>query len=147
MANTESVSHDDLIVCACGGQDLTLRDAIEAALFRGQLEPQWQQFLVGLAAEAKATNEDLELDEDAIDAAAEQFRYDHDLITAEETEQWLAGRGLTLDDFGDYFGRQASLTAVGEEEAAAEDLTYGSAPDDLRQLFAVEVILSGDLDR
>ena len=47
----------------------------------------------------KADEQDLEFDDDAIDAAAERFRYDHDLITAEETEQWLAGRGLALDDF------------------------------------------------
>ena len=27
---------------------------------------------------------------------SEQFRYERDLITAEETERWLADRGLTL---------------------------------------------------
>jgi len=146
MANTESVSHDDLVVCACGGQDFTVRDAIEAALFRGQLEPQWQHFLMGVAAEAKASNEDIELDEDAIDAAAEQFRYEHDLITAEETEQWLATRGVTLDDFGSYFARQSLIRTIGDD-ITPEEIDYVSAPHDLRQLFAVETILSNDIDR
>jgi len=146
MANTESVSHDDLVVCACGGQDFTVRDAIEAALFRGQLEPQWQHFLVGVAAEAKATSDDIELDEDAIDAAAEQFRYEHDLITAEETEQWLAMRGVTLDDFGSYFARQSLIQTIGDE-VTPDEIEYADAPHDLRQLFAVETILSNDIDR
>ncbi len=146
MANTESVSHDDLVVCACGGQEFTARDAIEAALFRGQLDDLWQPFLRRVAAEKQADSAEMELDEDAIDDAAEKFRYDHDLITAEETEQWLAMRGLTLDDFGGYFARQTCLNALGEE-VTAEEIGYLSAPDELRQLFAAEIILSGDLDR
>lgn len=146
MANTESVSHDDLVVCACGGQEFTARDAIEAALFRGQLDDLWQPFLRRFAAEKLADESDTDLDQDAIDTAAEQFRYHHDLITAEETELWLAGRGLTLDDFGGYFSRQACLEAW-EAEVAAEEIDYLRAPYDLRQLFAVDVILSGDLDR
>ncbi len=146
MANTESVSHDDLVVCACAGQEFKARDAMEAALFRGHLNDLWQSFLQRIAAEKKADEADLELDEDAVDALAEQFRYDHDLITAEETEQWLTMRGLTLDDFGGYFTRQTCLNAFGDE-VTAEEIDYLSAPDDLRQLFAVELILSRDLDR
>ena len=106
MANTESVSHDDLAVCACGGQDYTARDAIEASLFRGELDAKWQSFLQRIAAEKHTSETDMDLDEDAIDSAAEQFRYRNDLITAEETEQWLAMRGLSLDDFSDYFMRE-----------------------------------------
>jgi hypothetical protein len=147
MANTESLSHDDLIVCACGGQEFTARDAIEAALFRGELHGLWRLFQQRVAAEKQAEEAEQELDEEAIDAAAEQFRYEHDLITAEETEQWLSVRGLTLDDFGDYFARQTCLNALGEEEVAFEELEYLAAPNDLGQIFAADLILSGDLDR
>jgi hypothetical protein len=146
MANIESVSHDDLVVCACGGQEFAARDAMEAALFRGQLNVPWQTFLRRIAAEKQADETDLELDDDVIDAAAEKFRYDHDLITAEETEQWLAVRGLSLDDFGTYFSRQACLDAL-DEKVTSEPIDYLSAPHELRQLFAAELILSGDLDR
>ena len=146
MANTESVLHDDLVVCACAGQEFKARDAMEAALFCGHLNDLWQSFLRRVAAEKQADEADMELDEDAIDAAAEQFRYDHDLITAEETEQWLTMRGLTLDNFGGYFARQTCLHALGDD-VTPEEIDYLSAPDDLRQLFAVELILSGDLDR
>jgi hypothetical protein len=146
MANTESVSHDDLVVCACSGQDYTARDAIEAALFRGDLAAVWERFLQRVAAEKQADTAEMDLDEDSIDSAAETFRYQHDLITAEETEQWLVMRGLTLDDFSDYFARQYCGKAL-EDKVQAEPLEYLAAPDELRQLFAAELILSGDLDR
>jgi hypothetical protein len=145
MANTESVSHDDLVVCACGGQDYTARDAIQAALYRGELDPLWREFLHRMAAEKQADMTEMDLDEEAIDSAAEQFRYHHDLITAEETEQWLVIRGLSLDDFSDYFVRQYCSHALGAK-VTAEEMDYLSAPEELRQHFAAELVLSGDLD-
>jgi hypothetical protein len=146
MADTQSVSHDDLVVCTCGEQEYKARDAIDTALFRGELEPSWTQFLRCLKAEKRADELELELDDDAIDTAAEGFRYNHDLITAEETEQWLATRGLTLDDFGDYFARQHWPGAI-EEEIEPDDINFASAPPELRELFTAELILSGELDR
>jgi hypothetical protein len=145
MADTELVSHDGLVVCACGGQEYSARDAIEAALYRGELEAKWRDFLHRVAAEKKADESDMELDEDAIDSAAEAFRYQHDLITAEETEQWLAARGLSLDDFADYFARQYCGNTL-TDDFAAEEVDFLDAPDGLRQLFAAEVLLSNDID-
>jgi hypothetical protein len=144
MANTESVSHDDLVVCACENHEYKARDAIEAAYFRGQLDSLWQEFLRRVAAEKQADQDDMELDDDAIDSAAEGFRYDHDLITAEETEQWLAARGLNLDDFSDYFARQYCGNALSDVEP--EMIDFVSAPPDLRNLFTADLILSGDMD-
>ena len=51
MADTESVSHGDLIVCACGSKEYCARDVIEAAFFRGEAEPVWTEFLRGAAAD------------------------------------------------------------------------------------------------
>src|SRR5262245_17796162 len=106
MSSTESVSPHDVIVCACGTQGYTARDAIDAALFRGELEEKWQAFLSHIAAEERADELELELDQSAISAAAEDFRYRNDLITAQETEAWLANRGLTFDNFSEYFARR-----------------------------------------
>src|SRR5205823_11574732 len=132
-------------VCACEGQEYKARDAIDAAHFRGQLDSLWQEFLRRVAAEEKSDEEEVELDEAVIDSAAEAFRYQRDLITAEETEQWLSIRGLNLDDFSDYFARRYWGNKL-EGEITASDTPYVSAPDDLRSLFAAELILSGDLD-
>lgn len=145
MSSTESVSPHDVIVCACGTQEYTARDAIDAAIFRGELEDKWQKFLRHLAAEARADELELELDESAISAAAEEFRYKHDLITAEETEAWLANRGLTFDDFSDYFARQYCVGAV-REGFSPERIGYAAAAPELRDLFIAELILSGELD-
>ncbi len=145
MSSIESVSPHDVIVCACGAQEYTARDAIAAAIFRGEFEEKWQTFLHHVAAEGRADELELELDESAISAAAEEFRYRHDLITAEETEAWLANRGLTFDDFSDYFARQYCVGAV-DEGFSPEQIGYTSAGPELRELFVAELILSEALE-
>jgi hypothetical protein len=145
MPSTESISHYDLIVCACEDQEYTARDAIEAAIFRGELDAKWKKFLHRVAAEKQADELDLDPDEPAISGAAEAFRYEHDLITAEETEAWLENRGLTFDDFSDYFTRQYYAGAL--HDIVPGEVEYASASSELRQLFVAELILSGELDR
>jgi hypothetical protein len=132
-------------VCACGTQEYTARDAIDAAIFRGELEDKWQTFLRHVGAEERADELELELDESAISAAAEEFRYRHDLITAEETEAWLANRGLMFDDFSDYFARQYCASAI-DENLSLDQIGYASAGPELRHLFVAELILSGALE-
>src|SRR6266568_3721970 len=145
MPGTESVSHHDLVVCACGEQEYTAGDAIDAAIFRGELDKKWEKFLHVVAAENRADELEVDLDEAAISAAAEAFRYQHDLITAEETETWLANRGLTFDDFSDYFTREYCASAV-RENISPEKVGYDSAAPELRELFVADLILSGELD-
>jgi hypothetical protein len=132
-------------VCACGTQEYTARDALDAAIFRGELEDSWQKFLHGVAAEERADELELELDESAISAAAEEFRYQYDLITAEETEAWLANRGLTFDDFSDYFARQYCIGAV-REELSPKEIAYTSAASEMRELFIAELVLRGTVE-
>jgi hypothetical protein len=120
-------------------------DAVDAAIFRGELQEKWQAFLRHVAAEERADELELELDESAISAAAEEFRYRHDLITAEETERWLSNRGLTFEDFSDYFARQYCVHAV-DEGLSPERIGYTSAAPELRDLFVAELILSGALE-
>jgi hypothetical protein len=145
MSSTESVSPHDVVVCACGTQEYTARDAVDAAIFRGEIEEKWQTFLRNVAAEGRADELELDLDESAISAAAEEFRYRHDLISAQETETWLANRGLTFNEFSDYFARQYCVGAVGED-LSPERIGYTSAAPELRDLFMAELILSGALE-
>ena len=146
MPETDSVSHDELAVCGCGGKEYKARDAVDSAVFRGQLATLWQDFLLRMKADQRADELELDIEGDALDSAAEAFRYQHDLITAEETEQWLAVRGLNLDDFADYFARQYWPGAL-EEKIEPDDIDLISAPADLRQMFMAELILSDQLDR
>ena len=84
-----TASLESKVIFLCADRAFTVRDLIDAALFRGELELVWKDLLRLVAAERKADAEELEFDDEAIDSAAEQFRYQRDLITAEETEQWL----------------------------------------------------------
>jgi len=145
MPIRESISHHDLVVCACGNQEYTARDAIDAAIFRGELDVEWKEFLHRVKAERRGDELELDLDESAISSAAEAFRYEHDLITAEETEMWLANRGLSLDDFSNYFARNYYASTL-DEDIVPDEIEYNSASAELRQLFIAELILSGELD-
>ena len=69
----------------------------------------------------------------------------HDLITAEETEAWLANRGLTFDDFSDYFARQYCVGAI-NEGFSPKQIEYAFAAQELREPFVAELILSGTLE-
>jgi hypothetical protein len=146
MATTARISGLDLVVCACGGREYTVGDAIDAALFRGELEDKWKKFLRDVAAEIRADELDLDVDEASVSAAAEVFRYEHELITTEETQAWLTSRGLTIDDFSDYFTRRYYAGAI-RENVVSDEIEYHSAPAELRQLFIADLILSGELER
>jgi hypothetical protein len=146
MAITESTSGLHLLVCTCGEREYTARDAIDAAIFRGELDVKWKEFLHEIAAESRADELELEADESVISSAAEAFRYEYDLITAEETEAWLSNRGLTLDDFADYLTREYYASTL-HEEIIPDEVEYRSADAELRQSFLAALILSGELDR
>jgi hypothetical protein len=145
MSDPPTTPIDNKVIFVCGDRDFRVRDVIDAAHFRGELEPEWRNLLRRIAAERKADEQDLECDDEAIDQAAEQFRYEHDLITAEEAEHWLAERGLTLSDFSTYFVRHYWAEKWDDIEPEAAD--FLSAPSDLRELQTNELILSGELDR
>lgn len=144
MAEVETNAIDSRVVFSSGEDAFRVRDLIDAAHVRGEVTPLWRELLHLVAAEGKADASGLEADDDAIDAAVEQFRYQHDLITAEETERWLSEHSLTLGDFGSYFVRHYwGETAA--EDTAADD--YLEASPDLRELLTMELILNGELDR
>lgn len=110
---------------------------VAAAHFRGELDEPWLRLLVGLAAEEQAAERELEPDDDAMQTLSDEFRSDRDLITAEETEQWLEQRGLTLEDFSDFFVRKYwddRLGAKIEPEASK----YDAAPDEQRDCAPTE---------
>jgi hypothetical protein len=146
MADIEPVSREELVLCVCRHSEYRTGDALDAAIFRNELNSSWQKFLRNLNAERTATERDLEEDDNAINEMAELFRYEHDLITAEETEKWLRHRGLTLEDFTDYFSRRYWGTAL-EQEDAPKLVDLVSASDGLRDLFIAELIFDGELDR
>src|SRR5205823_14247606 len=85
-----------------------------------------------------ANEQGLEADESAVDAAAIAFRYQHDLITAEETERWLETRGAALGEVGEYFARQYwCRTYSGATQAPAS--SYETAAAEAKDRFLVDL--------
>lgn len=146
MATTVPAQKEDRIVFTAGLSSFSVRDVIEAAHFRGEIVAFWNDLLAGREAEQEARERGMEADEAALDAAAIDFRYRYDLITAEETEQWLDARGLTLGDFSEFFAREywakGAASRRGQERAQ-----FAEASPEERELLAVELVLRGELDR
>lgn len=131
-------------VLSCREIAYTDRDVTDAALFRGELQPIWDELIRCI--ECRNQSGDTEMDEAALDAAVEKFRYDHDLITEEETEQWLEARGLTMDDFGGYFSRRFWGDQFRDKvEPPATD--YVSASPEMRGLLRAELYFSDNFNR
>ncbi len=146
MASSVPALKESRAVFSRGSRDYTVRDVIDAAHFRGEVAPLWQEFLRRKEAAKRGEESDAELDASAIDEAAIAFRYNYDLITAEETEAWLEARRLTLSDFSEYFARvEWGKTSAGRGEASA--FPFEDSDEETRDLFVVDLVLSGELDR
>lgn len=104
MADIPVSVKEGTAVFRCGSASYDDLDVIHAAWFRGELQPLWNELLRRIECEEAAG--DAEPDDATIESAVEQFRYDHDLITAEETEKWLEARELSLEDLSAYFSRR-----------------------------------------
>lgn len=119
-------------------------DVLLAAHLRGDWPALETQIRQGLACQ-RALDEDDEsdgADQQAVDAAAAEFRYARDLISAEETEAWLAARGLTSEAWLDYIERGV-LRAERAEEMHDLVERYPVTDDEVAALTWVEGICSG----
>lgn len=132
-------------VFTCVGRSFSIADIIDAAHFRGEVQPAWVRLLQLVAAEEDAAERELEPDGDALQEMSDEFRSARDLITAEETEQWLAQRDLTVDDFSDYVVRRYWGSAL-NAKADLELVEFAAAPLEMRELLATELLLSSDFD-
>jgi hypothetical protein len=141
---SQPVVEEGAAVFTCGDDFYTDQDVIDAAFFRGELQSIWKELLH--CVECENQSGDAEMDDAAIDSAVEAFRYDHDLITAEETEQWLESRDLTMDDFGEYFARHYWGQSL-RDKVPAPETEYLNGPAEMRKLLRAELVLSGEFDR
>jgi hypothetical protein len=132
-------------VFAAGDRRFDAADIVEAAWFRGDLPPLWQEFLAGIAGERRAEEDGLEPEGEALQNLSEDVRYKHDLITAEETETWLTARNLTLDNLTAYAHRRfwREHTAA---PALPADLGYLEATPEQREQFIGDLFFGGQLD-
>jgi hypothetical protein len=146
MSPSPQAVRDARVIFSRGQEDFTARDVIDAAYVRGELVPLWNEFNRACECEQRASDEDLELDDSAIDSAAIAFRYEHDLITAEETERWLEDRAISMEQFGEHFVRQYWARNYAGE-IVLSDRDYISATPEEKDSFVAHLTLGGELDR
>lgn len=89
-----------------GDRAFTVDDVLDAAEFRGELQNFWKDYLKAVASERAAQAAGREASAEDVQSRSEEFRYSHDLVTAEETEAWLRQRGISQTDFQHYFVRR-----------------------------------------
>lgn len=146
MPISEPIAREKRVIFSRGEREFTAREVVDCAVLRGEIDPLWDEFVRIGECDRLASEQELEPDESAVDAAAIAFRYHHDLITAEETERWLENRGVSLGEFGEYFARQYwGRTYSGATQVPTS--TYQTAAAEEKDLFLVDLILSGSLDQ
>jgi hypothetical protein len=146
MPVSQSVTRDSRVIFSQGDRNFTVKDVIDWAVIRGDISLLWKDFLWTVEADRQANAEGCEVDDSALDAASVAFRYEHDLITAEETERWLEDRGLNLPEFSEHFGRRYWGRTHSSEMKPSESSYHTASPDE-KDLFLIDLTLLGEIDR
>lgn len=126
------------------GRTYTLGQVFSAAAFGGWIGGFWKDLEDGLASAGYAEDEGFTLDTAVLQSAADQFRYDRNLVTAEETERWLSDRDVDEDDLIGFLERRYWLERFrGTGVTIPGD--YAPAPAAAADALWPEVVLSGRL--
>ena len=127
------------------GDPYTWADVTLAARLRGEWDELERQARESLASRARADAEGDPIPEQAIDDAAVAFRYEHDLLAADELDEWLDARRLSMDEWVEWV-RGALLR---DHWAAKIEATLAAHPPrdgELERWLWVEGVCSGALD-
>jgi hypothetical protein len=134
------------VVFAVGDTRYFVDDVGRAAEFwgdQGHLEGQLREGLACL--KYAATNGGVPTERDVSDAASE-FRYERDLITAQETESWLERWSLTVESWTEYL-RRSLLRQRRASELAEIVSRYPVTAEEVTGSLHAEAICSGYFGR
>lgn len=126
------------------GRTYTLGHVLSAAAFGGWLGSFWNDLRDELACAAYAEDEGYEIDTAALQSAADQFRYDRNLVTAEETERWLSDRDVDEDDLVAFLERRYWFARF-RPSAFAMPVDYAPPPALASDVLWPEVVFGGRL--
>lgn len=86
---------------------------------------------------------DIEVEEESLEARVEEFRAERGLLTAAETEAWLAERSLTTDDLYDLCefaaGEELLKMKLFDDEKVRERFVFKRSDYDRVELYMIEV--------
>ena len=133
------------VVFTVGSQSYGWEDVGLAAVLWGDWATMEAEVREGLACLERAEGTDEDLDAE-VSAAADEFRYARDLLSAEETEAWLNQWGLSVESWRDYLRRavlRGRWTADLEGIVRASTVTV----EDVAEVILVDGICGGHLAR
>jgi hypothetical protein len=131
---------------SAGGHTYQALDAALAAMLRSEWSAFERSVAEGLALHASAEREGTLPPGPTVDAAADAFRYERDLIAADEINAWLERRSLDADEWYGYLGR----TWLRQQSQATLDEVLERYPPSTRDLLGgayVDGVCSGAFDR
>jgi len=92
-------------VFSVGNQKYCWDDVILSAQLRGEWADLEKELREGIACLKRLDEAAEEIDPEELEAAANDFRYERDLVTAEEAETWLNRWNLSADSWMEYIQR------------------------------------------
>ena len=130
---------------AVGERIYTWRDVAAAAVLRGDWSGLEDRLRRGLALVRRAEEQGETIPEEQLEAAAEEFRYERELISSDEMEAWLEGVGLSVEAWMDFVERELLRAA---DASPDEDLSaFAPEDDEVAQSTLAEAVCSGALSR
>lgn len=128
------------------GRTYAWEDVLLAAELSGELDVLERQTRQGLACVQRLRAEAGELSAETLRAAATVFRYERNLLAAEELEAWLEGRGLTVSDWNVYL-RRLLLRERWVDELEQTEADFAVGDEELAGALPAEAICTGFLQR
>lgn len=129
-----------------GGRTYAWEDVLLAAELRGELGALERQTRQGLACVRRLESEGGAVQPEALRAAATGFRYDHNLLAAEELEAWLSAHGLSITDWNGYL-RRLLLRERWEHELVEIESGFAVADEDVAGALPAEAVCGRFLGR
>lgn len=128
------------------GRSFSLEQTLQAADFRGELQPYWSRWWRNFGRASLAITRLERDDQTAVRQLEDDYRYRRSLTTAEECEEWLAARGICVEEFQRHFVRRhwaGKLVSEPEHEPGL----WIEADERVARAFRTALVLSSEFDR
>lgn len=133
-------------VFVTGGRTYFWEDVVLAGAAWGRWTRLERELRVGIELLARAAGENCAPTPQELDTAITSFRYQRNLISAQETRDWLARWNLHSDEWFDYLRRQFARARMPETDGTDTMNDDASLSSPARALY-VESVCSGSLER
>lgn len=132
-------------VFVVGDELFRIEDVVLSAVLRGELAPDWTQHQHRLACAEQALLSGRTVDAQAVQELCDEFRYQLDLITVEETAAWLTSRGLSESDLIRHLQQKYWCTELGRCVPRPDRPLLSSTAEEMTT-FATYLLLEGTFD-